>query len=322
MTEDALARAIVTSGYPLQTIAASALAKRDFVVQEEWAYRDPETDTRRAVDLVSEWKTPQTPHETDAGSSTLTLSLIMECKQSQSPYVFFESVNSLPSDRFPLISGLGNGMVEIAPDFEWTEPPYMKWNKAPFTREVSINTFLKVVTHRFVEEPKVISAISKATGNGKKVRLSGDEPFNALLMPLTKAASVYRSELSPYRSAKSYHDVRAVIPVAVLDAPMLLVGSFGKTVKPEAVSWVRAVVRRAGGEHQWWDPLDHDVVDIVHRSYLNKYLDRFALPYSRLLWKQHQRHHDVSLGGRAYITGLSEDEPLGERLLDRLVEAA
>ena len=319
MSEEALISAIVTSGYPLQTVVASALKKRGFTIIEEWAYQDPEHDVRRSMDILASRPLAKRLHRTEAGESSLTLTLVVECKQSQSPYVLFESVDPMERDQFPFLSGLGDGMIELAPEYGWTDLPHMKWDKAPFKREISVQTFLQTVDDEFVVGAPVVSSLSKATAGGKHVRLSGEEPYNALMLPLTKATAIYRASLDPYRNAGTVTDVQAVIPLAVLDAPMILVGKFGRKIEPEIVPWVRAVIRRPLGQKPWWDPLDYDIVDIVHSSFVNRYLDKHALPYMRRLWNLQKQHHDECLGGKVFVHGLSPEGPVGSDLLERLV---
>jgi hypothetical protein len=321
MSEEALISAIVTSGYPLQTVVASALKKRGFTITEEWAYQDPEHDVRRSMDILASRPLARKPHRSEAGESSLALTLVVECKQSRSPYVLFESVDPIERDHFPFLSGLGDGMIELAPEYEWSDLPHMKWAKAPLRRQISAQSFLQTVDDEFVVDPPVISSLSKATASSRNVKLSGEEPYNALMLPLTKATAIYRASLDPYRNANTVTEVEAVIPVAVLDAPMILVGKFGRKIEPEVVPWVRAVIRRSLGEKAWWDPLDYDVVDIVHSGFVNRYLDKHALPYMRRFSKLLRRYHDECLGGKVFVHGLSAEGPVGPDLLDRLVAA-
>jgi hypothetical protein len=212
MTEDALVNAIVTSGYPLQTVVGAALKKRGFTIFEEWAWQHPEHDVRRSMDILASRPLARKPHRSEAGESTLALTLVIECKQSQSPYVLFEAVDPMERDQFPFLSGIGDGMVELAPDYEWTGLPHMKWHEAPFTRKISLQTFLQIIDDEFVVAPPVVSSLSKATAAGKRVKLSGEEPHNALMLPLTKATAIYRASLDPYRNSGEVTNVSAVIP--------------------------------------------------------------------------------------------------------------
>jgi hypothetical protein len=322
MSEEGLVEAIVASGYPLQTVVASLLEQRGFEVTEEWAYEDPDTGVRRTMDVVADWQASAAPHATKAGSSTVKLGLVVECKQSRNPYVFFESVSPPELTEFPIVVGLGYGEVELFPDYELTgHPPHMKWNKAPFSRKVSVQHFLGVLDEPFVSEPTIVSAISKASPRGRRVELSGDEPYNALLMPLAKAAAVYRSRLSPFRSAGQHHDVRAVVALAVLDAPMLLAGKVAEPAKPVVTSWVRVIVHRVVGNERppWWDRWPFEVVDVVHRSALERYLDEYALPYTATLWDRHAAHHEASVSGRTFVSSLPEAGAIPADVADLVV---
>jgi hypothetical protein len=81
-----LIRGIEMSGYPLQGVTARHLLNRNFDVVEEWGYADRETQESRTLDLVAhlalaEQTVPVYSHA----------SLLIECKKSAHPYVFFRS---------------------------------------------------------------------------------------------------------------------------------------------------------------------------------------------------------------------------------------
>jgi hypothetical protein len=313
MSEQALLDAIVVSGYPLQTVVATKLADRDAGVTEEWAYEDPDSAFRRAIDVAGHWRIQETRHETARGTSTVALVLLVECKQSRYPYVFFEAVNPPGLGNFPPVVGLGNGKMELTPEVE----------PGRFHIEVPMHTFLELTDQPVIVTPTVVSSISKATPKGKRVELSGDEPYNSLLLPLTKALQVYCARFSGPRNSGQWHDVRLPIALVVADAPMILVGKLGQSAHPSPTSWVRAIVRRAvvpDPQSRWRNPQVFDVVDIVHRAFLEQYLDDYALPFAREFAKRFTMYHEAALSGGAAIRGLSQGESLPEELLAALVE--
>ena len=82
--ESDIALAVRASGYPLQIIVSKILGDK-FHLIEEWSYRDG--DTERTIDLLAEmqlfdFSEPQ-PRVRP------TLNLLIECKQSDLPYIFF-----------------------------------------------------------------------------------------------------------------------------------------------------------------------------------------------------------------------------------------
>lgn len=91
MDPDGFMNAVAGSGYPLQMYAARVLKDRGFWIQEEWAYIDRDGDRRRAIDLLG--GRSRGSYESSAESSSVSVELLIECKQSRQPYVFFEAIN-------------------------------------------------------------------------------------------------------------------------------------------------------------------------------------------------------------------------------------
>src|SRR4051794_35621641 len=115
MAEDALRKAITTSGFPLQILVAAALKDRGFYVEEEWAYIDPESDDRRALDVVGVHSHSSEAAKVGDAGSFLSLRLLIECKRSEPPSLFFEAVSPPALNTFPPIVGIGDGKVEVRP---------------------------------------------------------------------------------------------------------------------------------------------------------------------------------------------------------------
>ena len=79
-----LIKAIETSGYPLQGTVASLL-KQEFVIAEEWSYIDLDLKERRSLDVFAYRSLLQNCDQAVQPS----LILLIECKRSRQPYVFF-----------------------------------------------------------------------------------------------------------------------------------------------------------------------------------------------------------------------------------------
>ena len=113
VSDEALQVAIQASGYPLQLEVAQYLSE-EFCVQEEWSYIDHQAQVSRAIDLVAsrrlfEWNEPQPRVRPE-------LNLVIECKKSELPYVFFLSDHHTRLPDFPTISGLKAKKVVITSD--------------------------------------------------------------------------------------------------------------------------------------------------------------------------------------------------------------
>ena len=103
LTEADVLDAVSKSGYPLQTIIANFL-RPQFHVQEEWSYDDKDTHEPRTMDILAEkwlWDINQ-----EQPRVRPALDLLVECKQSALPYVFFLSSSKPLVPHFPRLTGL------------------------------------------------------------------------------------------------------------------------------------------------------------------------------------------------------------------------
>lgn len=277
MKEEAFVAAIEASGYPLQIVVGAALAERGFLLEEEWAFGDPDTEERRTLDVVATLTPSDGSLKTPRGSIEPGQALLIECKQSVQPFVFFESVAPPKLAHHPAFLGLETEL--IAP------PGSLKHRGEPVT------SFLELDNDPLLQNPRIAASLTRAEAKGSdKVILSGDHAFNSLLMPLTKAFSRYRRQHRgrwPDRlsSADSQHPAQVAMPLAVVDAPMIFVARPAGEPEVETATWVRLVVRQPVTWHRW----EHGtmqggggftVVDIVHRSFLEDFLDDYWTPFS------------------------------------------
>jgi hypothetical protein len=102
ITEEQLNNAVLRSGYPLQTKVALELRK-EFSVFEEWSFLDEKTHELRTIDLLAE---KQLTRYKEPSGVQCFLDLIIECKQSELPYIFFLATMSRTPGNFPYIAGL------------------------------------------------------------------------------------------------------------------------------------------------------------------------------------------------------------------------
>jgi hypothetical protein len=98
VNESTLVESIVTSGYPLQGVVASKLTK-SFNVVDEWGFMDG--DQSRSLDIFA--------HRKLNGFARLkpSVTLLVECKRSFQPVIFFKNVVDRKITSFPTINGVG-----------------------------------------------------------------------------------------------------------------------------------------------------------------------------------------------------------------------
>jgi len=295
ITEKDIADAVGHSGYPLQTEVSNSL-KDKFYVQEEWTYLDSDTGSSRSMDILAKKKLWDLKGEEPFVRPNL--SLLIECKKSETPYVFFISDGSIVTFDFPAIAGLRSNTVAI------------KTDDAPHTWNEHVFSVLGLTNHKFLTDtPYHCMTFSKCVRNGKKIVLSGDEPYNSIILPLIKSVDHYQKIERPVDTAR-YYDLDLVVPVAVVNAP--LIGAKKNTVGEDEIielDWVR-VYRHTYNESK--DKFSNQKVvacDIVSSEFLSEYIDKHVMPFAEELSAYAKKHHEVLAKGKAFVSGLNKEYP-------------
>ncbi|HET7443712.1 MAG TPA: hypothetical protein VFJ57_03560 [Solirubrobacterales bacterium] len=290
--------AISTSGYPLQITVGTALRQREFFLQEEFAFEDPDQGGRRTVDILGHRWSER--FESEQGTSLFSVTPLIECKQSQHPLVLFEAVSSPSLGKFPRLVGYPRQEIGVGTE-----------NEPNTKRIVPILEFLGSGNHEFISQPPVAASMSRAVPNGKKVQLSGEETYRAITMPLIKASSAVRTYwAASRRDAKELWTLRMVVPVAVVDCPLIFVRQPATEPEIEPRSWIRLAVREVmSGKQDVWKPVGVEIVDIVQREFLERYLDDYLLTFASIIRQRACEIHDIFLSGSAMIPGLDWDNP-------------
>lgn len=296
-------RAVSTSGYPLQIMVAAAFKQRNFYLQEEFAFQDPDEGGRRTLDVLGEnWSKG---FKSSRGTSEFGVTALVECKQSRHPLVLFEAVSPPDLRRFPRMIGYPRQEISVKNDPE-----------SRSARILPVMEFLGSMDEEFISEPPVAASMSRAVANGSKVKLSGEEIYRAITMPLIKAASAVRTYWTkPRANSDELWKLRMVFPIAVVDCPLIFVGqpATAPTVEPQA--WVRLAVRdMMSGQRDPWKPLGAQIIDVVQREFLETYLDSYLLPFSSTIRERACKIHDQFLNGSVTIDGLDWSAPPEEPL--------
>ena len=288
LDDEALESAIHASGYPLQLQVAQNLSG-SFRIQEEWSYIDHQTQVSRTIDLVAsrrlfEWDEPQPRVRPE-------LNLIVECKQSDLPYVFFLSNHHPWLPDFPTISGLKSKDIVITSDDDPSS-----WRHSPLS-------VLDLNRHPFLRTSVPLCAtFSKCVRQRKKVVLSGDDPYQSLMLPILKAASHFDGTQTPPPTAH-YFDCHIVIGVGVLDAPMVGVRLTDSGTEIELLPWVRVVRHEPTGGVTKFDSSEVRGVEIVHKDYLNQYINHHALRFAGEFAQLALKHSDVLADAEGFVPG-------------------
>jgi hypothetical protein len=276
VNESNLVRAIQSSGYPLQGVIAGKL-KEGFGVTEEWGYIDRETKEHRSLDIFAFKMMPAD------GNVQAALVLLIECKRSINPYVFFRNVTDREIPGFPKIGGLtANSMFLSA----------LNGNRL---LQTSGAVLLGLPELPFVRPgPPHCSAFGMATAQGDKVHMSGEDPYKSLILPLTKAidhaASLYQAREKP-----SFLVATLILGIGVLDAPILVVNN-PREPTPLLTPWVRVPRQEARPDRSWGQHVYY-VIEVVHSDFFDAFVLDHLVPFFNEFAARVKRQSSVLLRG-------------------------
>jgi len=267
VSENDLLRAIKKSGYPLQTLIARQLSKT-MHVQEEWSYIDRDTHEQRTIDLLAwtplcDWTAAKLQPRVRP-----TLNLLIECKQSDLPYVFFLSESKPRLHAFPSIAGLAGDKLAVTSDDDSST-----WN-------YGVLHALGLNTHAFLSTPVYSSTFSKCVRKGQELVLSGSESYNGLVLPLLKSVLYFQHAERPPKTA-IYFDAHLCIGLGVLDAPMVGVTVDEKSPSVTAIRWIRVTRHESLESADQSERTKLRALDVVHKKFLPEYLKRHLMPYAK-----------------------------------------
>jgi hypothetical protein len=120
--------------------------------------------------------------------------------------------------------------------------------------------------------PPECAAMARAIPQGKRVEISGSDTFNEMILPLVKALRRFQA-LAAWSSVPA--PPCAILCIAVVDAPMLLVEEPTRAGDPLLCPWVRVVRREAKRDRKGWSlsPSRLYGIDVVHEEFLKVFLD-------------------------------------------------
>jgi len=317
ISENDVSEAVSRSGYPLQTVIADVLRELVSVsegqpfVQEEWGYIDTDSKELRTIDILAErllfdlgWllssrKQPRIRP---------MLNLMIECKQSTLPYIFFLSRGRPLIRHFPLLAGLRHQTLETQSDDD------------PSTWNFDIMDALGLRLHPFLStEPEYCATFSKCVRGGSTVELSGSEPFHALVLPILKSMQHFQVIEAPPKTAQ-YFDCHIAIGIGVLDAPMVGIHVSGQHHELNLLPWVR-VIRYETDEVPDWHETRRGLyaIDIVHKDFFKEYLLKHVLPFAETVSGLALKHEEELVSGKAFATDLGKNSrtEIEERLRPR-----
>jgi len=278
--DENLVKAILSSGYPLQGVVARKLSKQ-FTITEEWGFIDRDSQDHRSLDVVA-----YKPLYNDSCNSIHPgLFLLIECKRTNHPFIFFRNVTEKSIPGFPSISGLINRRVSIH-------------NQAGnSSTEAHGCDALGLGEHDFIKTmPPRCSAFSKAVPSGKRVELSGTDPFNSIVLPLVKAIDhAFQLQKVDSRPARLFPIL--LLCITVLDAPIVLVESPELASEPVLAPWVRIVRQEASQGTQRLEPYRYYAIDAVHIDFFDEFINNHLMPFAEEYGRRAIAFEDILMNG-------------------------
>ncbi len=287
LTESQVINAIEKSGYPLQNVIAESLIK-EFYINEEWSYIDRDTKELRTIDILAY----KNLYKRDIDSRVRPiLNLLIECKKSDLPYIFFLTKNKPWLKEFPLISGLAKNKIKITTDDDTSSYTH------------SIQSALELNEHIFSSVPAYSSTFSKCARKGKDLELSGADSYNSLILPLLKSLIHFQNSTIPPKTAY-YFDCNLLLGIAVLDAPMFSVEVKKSGNEYKMLPWVRVLKHESYEDDNRTDRSKLFTIDVVHKDFFDEYIEKFVLPFADDFSNLVHKHDSVIADGKAFIPKL------------------
>lgn len=287
-----LEAAVATSGYPLQ-IEVEEFLGSDYFVQQEWGFKDRESGKVRAMDLYVR-RNLYSIADVNRYNVRPTLNLLIECKRSELPWVFFGGERA--RGGFPEVMGLPSRDIVVSTDDDrstWTLP--------------ILNT-LNMDGHDFLRTPESTSTFAAVTrGSGKTLKLSGSDIYSGSILPIRSAVTHLREAMRP-RQTYAYFDAALALGVLVLDLPMVrATPGKGSESRLQSTKWQRLWRHEPDETGDGYADGSSSAIDIVHKDYFSEYMADHLVPFAEEFSIKAQRHARELADGKAFVSGMSKD---------------
>lgn len=290
VTKSDLASAIQHSGYPLQTVIGNFL-RDDFNVQDEWGYIDKDTKELRTIDILAGKNLFEF---SDNPRVRPSVNLLIECKQSDLPFVFLLSPTKPWLKDFPVIAGLAQDDIVITTD------------DSASSYAISPLHLFGLDNHKFIQEPPYSFTLSKGVRKGKDLELSGSETYNSLILPIIKSLLHFKIAEQPPETAL-YFDAHLALGVGVLNAPMVGVNVLENGNEHIMLPWVRVIRHEYFENLERWKRSKLFIIDIVHKDFFQEYVEQHVLPFAKEFSAFVLKHPQVVASGKGFVSNMNKD---------------
>lgn len=217
--------------------------------------------------------------------------MLIECKQSAMPYVFFLSSNTPAVRDFPLVTGL--------PKLDVKKPDGRTSPNVPIVYALGLDGW------GFIKDATYSLSFTKGHRKGKGLEFSGTDPFNNLVLPLSKALDYYAERRKA--QARSHHYFGDLtVAIGVLDAPMVGVCVTEEGAEVHHLPWVRVLKHETRGVDERFGRDRTVAIDVVHKDFLGTYLNDHLHPFAEAFSVLLDRNKEHIAAGEGPAAG---DEP-------------
>lgn len=181
---------LIKTGFPLEVFVSKSLSEEDWMVYNSPLYKDKELEKSRELDLqgVKIYHNPKTGHVADKNVHKLISHLIIQCKKSEKPWVFFDNA-----------------------DYRYF---YIPWEICKIEKEME--GFISLLT--FYQEPQILK---NHRYKGKVIHKSSYEAFSKPQEP----SKIYESFVTVVKATEyfknhygiSKHTMHIFYPIVVVD---------------------------------------------------------------------------------------------------------
>jgi hypothetical protein len=283
--------AIKKSDYPLQTIIANKL-RESFYCQEKWSFVDNKINENRSIDIMAQMNLYDYNNQPRVRP---ILNLLIECKQSELPYVFFLTPEIIRTFQYPYICGLPKRNITVFTDDDpssWSLPIIDAFD---LTEDV----------YKIGSVPNSMT-FSKCARQGKEIELSGNESYQSLVQPLLRSLQYFEKYVTPPKTAY-YFDCHLPFTIGVLDSPMIGVTINEKSHTSKLIPWVRLYKYESFDSENSNDRSKLFAVDIVHKDYFDTYINSKLIPFVSKFSILILKHAEIIAKGKAFAKNMEEN---------------
>jgi len=294
ISKEKILQCIKKSGYPFEQIVASCLEEVKWYPTLNYAFTDFETTVSREIDVLAEkhiWIESLSKQQNQP-LVRLNAELLIECKQTKSPLVFFCRPKQIsdffctPNNEIVQYSGIKSEVV-VKPrnerdTYSFTASQFLRFGK---------------LSHYSKSKEKA-TQFCKIYWKGKDLRADHAEVYQSFIVPLIKAVA-YQKMLRRPKPTWRYFDMYLHYPIMIVKGDIFKVDSECKSI--EGVNHVELVRNyysaKIGGTYH---------IDVVSESYFRKFVDDVLMPSIKTMEKEVRKRDKALAKGEMRVRSIDK----------------